>query len=127
MQDYATGTLESNMQRRAIELQGILANLGPSFAKVGQALSARPDLLPKPYLEALAQLQDQLPPFPTPVAMALIDEDLGRPVRLFAKCHTPTWHCSSVLHICCGPLSDLCLRIASIEKTVLFNMCEFLF
>lgn len=48
--------------------------------QVGQALSARPDLLPKPYLEALAQLQDQLPPFETATALALIEEDLGRPV-----------------------------------------------
>lgn len=51
---------------------------------MGQALSARPDLLPKPYLEALAQLQDQLQPFDTPTALALIHEDLGRPVsRIF--------------------------------------------
>lgn len=49
--------------------------------QVGQALSARPDLLPKPYLEALAQLQDQLPPFDTATALALIHEDLGAPVR----------------------------------------------
>ena len=50
------------------------------MCQVGQALSARPDLLPKPYLEALAQLQDQLPPFDTATALALINEDLGRPV-----------------------------------------------
>jgi hypothetical protein len=33
-QDYATGAFEANMDRRATELQGILARLGPSFAKV---------------------------------------------------------------------------------------------
>jgi predicted unusual protein kinase regulating ubiquinone biosynthesis (AarF/ABC1/UbiB family) len=42
--------------------------------------AARPDLLPKPYLEALSLLQDRLPSFPTPVAYALIEEELGRPV-----------------------------------------------
>ena len=42
----------------------------PAFVKIGQALSARPDLLPKVYLETLSGLQDQLPPFPTEVAYA---------------------------------------------------------
>lgn len=37
-QDYATGAFESNMDRRAEELQGILARLGPSFAKASSIL-----------------------------------------------------------------------------------------
>ena len=39
------------MQKRATQLRDLLTKLGPSFVKVGQALSSRPDLLPKPYLE----------------------------------------------------------------------------
>lgn len=78
--DIAAGQFESNAIRRASQLRRVLSGLGPSFIKVGQALSARPDLLPKPYLDALAQLQDRLPSFPTPVAHALIEEELGRPV-----------------------------------------------
>ena len=69
------------MPKRAQELRKILGSLGPSFAKVGQALSARPDLMPPVYLQELGQLQDQLPPFPTPIAMALIEEELGCKVR----------------------------------------------
>lgn len=40
----------------------------PSFVKIGQALSSRPDLLPRVYLEALSVLQDRLPSFSTEVA-----------------------------------------------------------
>lgn len=40
----------------------------PSFVKIGQALSSRPDLLPSVYLEALSVLQDRLPSFSTEVA-----------------------------------------------------------
>lgn len=40
----------------------------PSFVKIGQALSARPDLLPKQYLDILSDLQDKLPTFPTEIA-----------------------------------------------------------
>lgn len=80
LQDYALGQLERNAPQRARELRRLLSSLGPSFVKVGQALSARPDLLPKPYLDALAELQDRLPSFPTPIAMTVIEEELGRPV-----------------------------------------------
>jgi len=79
LQDYATGRLERNMEARASELRGTLAALGPSFVKIGQALSARPDLLPRVYLERLSSLQDRLPSFPNPIAMRLIEEELGRP------------------------------------------------
>ncbi len=80
LQDFATGRLESNTPTRAIELRKLLGSLGPSFVKIGQALASRPDLLPQPYLESLAMLQDRLQSFPSPIAMAVIEEELGCPV-----------------------------------------------
>ncbi|GMH40760.1 hypothetical protein BSKO_08664 [Bryopsis sp. KO-2023] len=80
-QDYATGRLEANMPKRAARLRDLLAELGPSFVKIGQALSARPDLLPRTYLETLSELQDKLPSFPHKIAMTVIQEELGRPVE----------------------------------------------
>ena len=77
--DLASGRFESNGSR-AKQLRDTLASLGPSFVKVGQALSSRPDLLPRTYLEALSSLQDRLESFPSHVAMAVIEEELGRPV-----------------------------------------------
>jgi predicted unusual protein kinase regulating ubiquinone biosynthesis (AarF/ABC1/UbiB family) len=56
-----------------------LTRLGPTFIKVGQALSTRPDLVRKEFLEELMMLQDQLPPFPNQEALALIERELGRP------------------------------------------------
>jgi predicted unusual protein kinase regulating ubiquinone biosynthesis (AarF/ABC1/UbiB family) len=47
-----------------------LAGLGPCFIKVGQALSTRPDLVRRDWLEELTQLQDDLPPFPHAIALA---------------------------------------------------------
>ena len=55
--DVALGSAERNAPARAAELQNLLSGLGPSFVKIGQALSARPDLLPQTYLETLADLQ----------------------------------------------------------------------
>ncbi len=68
---------ERNKYRRASQLRTLLTRLGPTFIKVGQALSTRPDLVRKDFLEELTKLQDQLPAFPTPVAMAILERELG--------------------------------------------------
>nr|WP_026101159.1 AarF/ABC1/UbiB kinase family protein [Synechococcus sp. PCC 7336] len=65
------------VQRRASQLRALLADLGPTFIKVGQALSTRPDLVRVDYLEELTKLQDQLPSFPTTIARAIIERELG--------------------------------------------------
>ncbi len=76
---------EQNRQKRASQLRQVLINLGPTFIKVGQALSTRPDLVRKDFLEELTKLQDQLPPFPTPLARAIIEAELGySPEEIFS-------------------------------------------
>jgi len=77
--DYALGQLDRNMEKRAEQLRRVLSGLGPSFVKIGQGLSSRPDLLPRVYLEKLSSLQDRLPSFPDAIAMRLIEEELGAP------------------------------------------------
>lgn len=62
IQDYATGQLENRAEQRARELRTLLGQLGPSFVKVGQALSARPDLLPQVYLEVISVEPQSLNP-----------------------------------------------------------------
>ena len=67
-----------NQERRAIRLRQILTQLGPTFIKVGQALSTRPDLIKPSFLDELIKLQDQLPPFSNEVAHQIIYNDLER-------------------------------------------------
>jgi predicted unusual protein kinase regulating ubiquinone biosynthesis (AarF/ABC1/UbiB family) len=54
-----------------------LERLGPTFVKLGQLLSTRPDLLPAPYLTALARLQDKVEPFPFPEVERIVTDELG--------------------------------------------------
>ncbi len=59
---------------------------GGAFLKVGQMLSARPDLLPKPWIDHLSKLQDQAPEFPFEEVKKVIEEDLGMPLnKAFSK------------------------------------------
>jgi len=84
--DRIRGSVVKNEGKRAIQLRELLTNLGPAFIKVGQALSTRPDLMPAQYMEELARLQDQLPPFPNTLAYQFIQEELGdSPQNLYAE------------------------------------------
>lgn len=78
--DHWRNQVEQNKLKRACQLREILTDLGPTFIKVGQALSTRPDLIRKDFLEELIKLQDQLPPFDNELAFAIIDQELGRSV-----------------------------------------------
>ena len=67
------------------ERNGILAvkafiDLGPTFIKLGQILSARSDLLPKEYMKAFESLQDKVPAAPFSDAQKIIERSLGKPV-----------------------------------------------
>jgi len=62
---------------KAEELAADLERLGPTFIKLGQLLSTRADLLPTPYLEALARLQDQIEPFPFEEVDRIVSGELG--------------------------------------------------
>ncbi len=56
-----------------------LTTLGPTFIKMGQALSTRPDLLGPDVTDDLSQLQDRLPPFAFDESERIVTEDFGRP------------------------------------------------
>ena len=65
---------------RAIRLRRALEDLGPIFVKFGQIISTRRDLVPEDIADELANLQDQVPPFPGSEARAIIERALHSPV-----------------------------------------------
>lgn len=54
-----------------------LLELGPAFVKLGQILSTRPDILPEPYVTALARLQADQPPVAFAQLRAVLEDALG--------------------------------------------------
>ena len=81
------GSKSSEVQQQlARSILNTLTGLGPCFIKVGQALSTRPDLVRRDWLEELTRLQDDLPSFPHALALERIEQELGAPAdQLFAE------------------------------------------
>lgn len=64
----------------------VLQELGPSFVKLGQIASTRPDLLPADVITELNRLQDEVPPVPFQTLRAEVEEQLGAPLeQIFAE------------------------------------------
>ena len=59
------------------ELVEDLKEMGPTYIKLGQLLSTRPDLLPDEYLKALSHLQDNVSPVPFEEVKSIIEKELG--------------------------------------------------
>jgi predicted unusual protein kinase regulating ubiquinone biosynthesis (AarF/ABC1/UbiB family) len=83
------GTVEPSSPEQAAlpaQLADDLEAMGPTFVKVGQVLSSRPDLLPDAYLKSLARLQDDVKPFPYAEVERIVQEELQvRISKAFAR------------------------------------------
>jgi predicted unusual protein kinase regulating ubiquinone biosynthesis (AarF/ABC1/UbiB family) len=78
--------IPADAEATARQLADDLERLGPTFIKLGQLLSTRPDLLPIPFIEALTRLQDKVGPFPYSEVEAIVTAELGvRVSKLFRE------------------------------------------
>ena len=60
------------------ELAEDLKNMGPTYIKLGQLLSTRPDLIPEPYMKALEALQDDVEEIPYSEVQKIVEEEIGQ-------------------------------------------------
>lgn len=111
-------------QDRARRLRLVCEDLGPTFVKLGQLLSTRPDLLPEAYTNELAALRDDVRPFLFEEAEAILKEEYGRPPdQVFATLECVPVASASISQVHRAVLRDgrvvaLKIRRPGIEKVV---------
>ncbi len=105
--DALNGKIKENEVKRASELRDTIASLGPFFIKLGQALSIRPDILSPKAMVELQRLCDKVPSFDTRIAMALAEEEYGRPVEeIFSELTPEPVAAASLGQVYKGTLKD---------------------
>jgi predicted unusual protein kinase regulating ubiquinone biosynthesis (AarF/ABC1/UbiB family)/nucleotide-binding universal stress UspA family protein len=86
---FSRGKGEDNVRAQARRLCEAMEELGPTFAKLGQVLSTRPDLLPPEFIEELATLQDHCPPLTEQEVVQVMEQELGVPWEDVFECIEP--------------------------------------
>ncbi|MGH2677103.1 MAG: AarF/UbiB family protein, partial [Actinomycetota bacterium] len=76
---FTRGGDEAAIRERARRVRAAMEELGPTFAKMGQILSTRPDLLPQAFVEELSTLQDRVTPLTEEEVVRVMEEELGVP------------------------------------------------
>jgi ubiquinone biosynthesis protein len=81
-------------------LRTVLQDLGPSFVKLGQIMSTRPDLIPADIIAELKQLQDKVPPVDFDELQSTVEAELGAPIaELFESFDREPLACASIAQV----------------------------
>ncbi len=99
------------------QLTDDLEAMGPTYVKLGQVLSSRPDLLPAPFLKALARLQDNVKPFPFEEVEEIVTRELGvRLSKAFASFEPEPLAAASLGQVHSATLRDGRLVVVKVQR-----------
>ncbi|CAA7389907.1 unnamed protein product [Spirodela intermedia] len=106
-------------------LKESMLNLGPTFIKVGQSLSTRPDIIGSGIAKALSELYDRVPPFPRPIAMKIIEDELGCSVEhAFSYVSDETVAAASFGQVYRGCTHDGCAVAIKVQRPGLLHAVQ---
>lgn len=94
------GSVPDRVYRAVVEL-------GPTFIKLGQIASTRPDLVPADVSKRLEALQEHVPPFPFAAARRVVESELERPLgEAFGEFPTEPMASASLSQVYLAELTD---------------------
>jgi len=109
-------------RRHARKILNAFVSLGPVYIKLGQWLSSRADILPQPYLEELAKLQDDVPAAPFEKVRPIMEGDLGPLSGVFSSINTTAVSGASLGQVYLAKIKeqDVIVKVKrpGIEKTI---------
>ena len=109
----------------AERLRLALEELGPTFVKLGQMLSVRPDLVPANFINEFQKLQDEVPPFPAAQAREVIEAQLGQPVeQLFSSFDEVPLAAASIAQVHRAVVKDGEQVVVKIQRPHIRNVIE---
>ncbi len=90
-----------------VRVRRALVELGPTFVKLGQVLSVRPDVIPPALVLELQKLQDDVPPVSWEEARAVLESELSQPIdEVFAQLDETPVASASIAQVHLGVLED---------------------
>jgi predicted unusual protein kinase regulating ubiquinone biosynthesis (AarF/ABC1/UbiB family) len=101
-----TGNLQQQEASLAREAVDAMQDLGPTFIKLGQVLSIRPDVLPKAAMDELSRLQDEIATFDSDTAREILQNELGDVTKIFSEISEEPVAAASLAQVYKGKLLD---------------------
>lgn len=99
------------------ELRMVLEDLGPTFVKLGQMLSMRPDLAPPDFVKEFKKLRDAAPPFDFAKAKSIIEEETGAPLdEIFLEVNPKPIAAASIGQVHAARLKDGSSVVLKIQR-----------
>lgn len=106
-------------------LRMAFASLGPSFIKLAQLLSSRPDLITKPFADEFKKLQDEVPPFHTEEAKKIIEEETKLPInKIFLRFDDKPVAAASIAQVHHATLIDGSDVIVKVQRPGIWELIE---
>lgn len=114
--------IETTMPER---LRMVFEELGPSFIKLAQILSYRPDLITEKYAGEFAKLQDEVPPFPYAELKVIIEKELHQPVEdIFLKIDEKAVAAASISQVHKAVLKDGSKVVVKVQRPKIREIIE---
>ena len=106
-----------------LELRTTLEDLGPTYVKIGQIMSSRPDLLPEAYCKELEKLRQNVKPLDPAVARAVIEEETGKPIdEIYSEFRDEPLGSASIGQVHYAVLKDGTRVVTKVQRPLISNM-----